>query len=407
MAMMLNEGKINNYLKEANSFLLSKKDGVVCPMEETRCIQLLPHATKIMEKAIYQKLVQSGIFDTGPYQTGFKIGSSCGHAQAQVIQKICADTLKRKKGRRVYCFIDVAKAFDSVDRTKLFRILDERILKAKQKANEASDINLLEKLEMAQKALTPLKDMYDGHKLITGTESFETTNGVIQGAVNSPQLFAVYLEEYLFKDPIIKNFCEFKNLLAFADDMVLICNSYSELRDVLKRLTIVLREAGLEINIKKSEILSTRNANLPENGDWQTDDEDTHPIVKHYRESSEPYVHRKGAKENPIALDSAPMEIDQQAEAAPKTRIDHKVICGMKIVEKFKYLGLELGSTKAEIEKNARTQVQKYVSIVHGKVNTGDEGCNNAVVSAYARSLFLFMMPPLVANNILGCDETT
>jgi hypothetical protein len=79
----------------------------------------------------------------------------------------------------------------------------------------------------------------------------------------------------------------------------------------------------------------------------------------------------------------------------------------MKIVEKFKYLGLELGTTKLEIEKNARTQVQKYVAIVHGKVNTGDEGCNNAVVSAYARSLFLFMMPPLVANNILGCDETT
>lgn len=38
MAMMLNSGKIINYLKEANSFLLSKKDGVVCPLDETRCI---------------------------------------------------------------------------------------------------------------------------------------------------------------------------------------------------------------------------------------------------------------------------------------------------------------------------------------------------------------------------------
>jgi hypothetical protein len=96
MAEILNSGIIPDYLKEAGSFLLSKKDGVVCPLEETRCIQLLPHALKIMEKAIYAKMVQSKIFETGQYQTGFKAGSSCGVAQSEIIQAICKDTAKNK-----------------------------------------------------------------------------------------------------------------------------------------------------------------------------------------------------------------------------------------------------------------------------------------------------------------------
>lgn len=42
-----------------------------------------------------------------------------------------------------------------------------------------------------------------------------------------------------------------------------------------------------------------------------------------------------------------------------------------------------------------------------GKTQTGDEGCDNSIVSAYARSLYLFMLPPLVANQILGLEEIT
>ncbi len=46
-----------------------------------------------------------------------------------------------------------------------------------------------------------------------------------------------------------------------------------------------------------------------------------------------------------------------------------------------------------------------YVANVGSKTCTGDKSCDNTIVSAYARSLFLFMVPPLVANDILGEAE--
>lgn len=124
MATMLNRGVIPNHLKKASAFLLSKKDGVVCPIQETRCIQLLSHAYKIMEKAIYKKVKEHPVLQTGDYQTGFKEGSSCGTAQAQVLQMICEDSKRRKLNRRVYGFIDIAKAYDSVDRELMFKVID-------------------------------------------------------------------------------------------------------------------------------------------------------------------------------------------------------------------------------------------------------------------------------------------
>jgi hypothetical protein len=55
--------------------------------------------------------------------------------------------------------------------------------------------------------MTVLKDLYKGHVTQIGSESFETHNGVLQGAVTSPDLFAIYLEALLFSDPILKELC--------------------------------------------------------------------------------------------------------------------------------------------------------------------------------------------------------
>lgn len=149
----------------------------------------------------------------------------------------------------------------------------------------------------------------------------------------------------MFKDPVIKALCQTKRLFAFADDMVLISESYSELKDVMERLIPVLREAGLEINIKKSEILSSRNSELPETGLWDSDDEDTADIVKHHRPAN---YGRKGAQSNnPISLDQ-PIIIDATGNNPKivRTKIIRNEIMGMKIVDKFKYLGLQLSTTK-------------------------------------------------------------
>jgi hypothetical protein len=101
--------------------------------------------------------------------------------------------------------------------------------------------------------------MYMGHKLITGSESFETTNGVIQGSVNSPMLFSVYLEHFLFKDPLIKDLCNRNKLLAFADDMVVVAESWSDVRTIMSHLTKTLEDGGLLLSLPKSIIMTTRD----------------------------------------------------------------------------------------------------------------------------------------------------
>jgi hypothetical protein len=147
---------------------------------------------------------------------------------------ICEDSKRRKLNRRVYGFIDIAKAYDSVDRELMFKVIDERIQEAGEKANALKDVATISKLLELQQVLTPLKNMYEGHVLKNGDEEFETTNGVIQGSVNSPWLFSIYLEHFLFQEPTIKRLCEEKKILAFADDMVIMSESWSEYRYVCK-----------------------------------------------------------------------------------------------------------------------------------------------------------------------------
>lgn len=48
-------------------------------------------------------------------------------------------------------------------------------------------------------------------------------------------------------------------------------------------------------------------------------------------------------------------------------RKEIKTICGMKIVENFRYLGIDMACNKADIVKNVKGQIAKYVKCVKGK----------------------------------------
>jgi hypothetical protein len=78
IATMMNTRSIPDYLKIAKCMLLSKKSGIVCKPEESRCINLLNHTFKVMEIVIKTRMDDSPYFATGEYQAGFKKGASCG-----------------------------------------------------------------------------------------------------------------------------------------------------------------------------------------------------------------------------------------------------------------------------------------------------------------------------------------
>lgn len=93
--------------------------------------------------------------------------------------------------------------------------------------------------------------------------------------MNSPWLFSLYLEHFLFSCPKVKALCDEEDLLAFADDLFVHSESWSDLRGRLKCLEDALEPGSLIFNKKKSEIMTRRNRMQPtDTADWQTDAED-------------------------------------------------------------------------------------------------------------------------------------
>ena len=82
-------------------------------------IALISHASKVMLK-ILQALLQQYVNQELPdVQAGFRKGRG---ARAQVAS-ICWIIWKAREFQRNFCLIDYAKAFDSVDHNKLWKIL--------------------------------------------------------------------------------------------------------------------------------------------------------------------------------------------------------------------------------------------------------------------------------------------
>ena len=66
---MMNACYVPAYIKQAKFMLLSKK-AVLLKITNTCGNQLLTFAFKVMEKVIYARIMDSGLFETGSYQAG-------------------------------------------------------------------------------------------------------------------------------------------------------------------------------------------------------------------------------------------------------------------------------------------------------------------------------------------------
>ena len=76
----------------------------------------------------------------------------------------------------------------------------------------------------------------------------------------SPLLFNIYLEEALKTSPKLEQVRRRGDLLAFADDMLFMSNSRTEVEEIVNGLASLEVYFNLRLNKKKSEILTAENA---------------------------------------------------------------------------------------------------------------------------------------------------
>ena len=158
-----------------------------------------------------------------------------------------------KKGREFqkniyFCFIDYAKAFDCVDRKKLWKILKE--------------------MGIPDHLTCLLRNLYAGEEATvrTGhgtTDWFQIGKGVCQGCILSPCLFN-FCAEYIMRNTGlaeaqagIKTAGRNINNLRYVDDTTLMAKSEERLKSLLMKVKEESEKVGLKLNIQRTKTMAS------------------------------------------------------------------------------------------------------------------------------------------------------
>jgi len=201
--------------------LVKNKGGDMTDINNYRAIAVSNAETKILESIILSMVTSSACEDK--YQFGFKAGHSTS---------LCTGVLKQtvsyyvSRGSHVLaCFVDFSKAFDRVNYWKLFhQLLDDGI--------PASIVKFLAYWYSNQLAVVRW------HNNVSAP--FTIGNGTKQGGVLSPYLFTRYIRQLLYAISSCGVGCMIcgmsVNILAYADDIVLLAPSWKALQIMLDLL---------------------------------------------------------------------------------------------------------------------------------------------------------------------------
>ena len=132
--------------------------------------------------------------------------------------------------------LDMSKAFDTVDRMKLFDELEEIL--------EDDEIHILSKLTNQPEIKVKI------HNKVSN--SFITNTGIMQGDCLSAILFILYLAKCL-KKPLKIKMKGFSIQPKFADDLTFLGTSKVQIDEIEKKLPNILKEYNLEVNLTKTE----------------------------------------------------------------------------------------------------------------------------------------------------------
>ena len=224
------------------------KKGALNDCNNWRGITLLSVPSKILGKIIIKRISEAVNKTLRKEQAGFRRGHSCAD-QIFALRNIIEQCTEWQ--RRLYVnFVDFEKAFDSVHRESLWKILRHYGIPAK--------------------LVQLIKSFYQNFRCTVGSGNtlFEVKTGVRQGCVMSTVLFTLVIDWVMRKTtedtPRGIRWTLFSTLedLDFADDLALLSHTHQHMQDKTNRLHNFGQNIGLQISTRKTETM-TLNITTP------------------------------------------------------------------------------------------------------------------------------------------------
>ena len=227
--------------------MMYKKKGKKDDLSSYRPIALANCTAKLFTTALNTRIVRwcEANCRIPEWQAGFREGRGCMD-NIFVLNTIIQLHLRKERGKIYGLFVDFTGAFNTIDHQILW--------------------DKLRKVGLSSKLINIIRDFYSKSNIKISnssqlSNSIKVTKGVLQGETLSPLLFALFLhdlESFMLERGIrgvsVNHLTEIL-LLAYADDIVFLADSYIGMKKVLKIFYEYCQVNKLSINLKKTKII--------------------------------------------------------------------------------------------------------------------------------------------------------
>ena len=235
--------------REGHLVKLPKK-GDLHECSNYRGIMLLSVPGKVLSRVILERLKKVTETKIRDEQAGFRQNRSCTDQTATL--RIVVEQSIEWNSPLYINFVDYEKAFDSLDRETLWKLLRHYGIPEKI-------TNLIKKMyeNMASRVI------HEGQL----TEPFEVKTGVRQGCLLSPFLFLLAIDWIMRtttagrRNGIQWSLTQQLEDLDFADDLALLSHSHAQMQDKTTTLNRISKQTGLNIHREKTKIMRINTGN--------------------------------------------------------------------------------------------------------------------------------------------------
>ena len=227
---------------------LAAQEGQHIRYKELQANQFAPHNLQRDSCILLQWILQTLDFHQPREQAGFRAGFpkiDHLHVINQLQEKVHEYNIPL-----CFAFVDYEKAFDSIEFQPIFHVL-------KNHGIDKANLYIIKHLHHEATSVICLN---------TDNKKFRLQRGVRQGDNISPRLFTTCLQDAIigkisWKDRGIKTDNEYLSHLIFADDIVLIAKSTSELQRMVQDIHETSKPVGLNMHLGKTKVMCNPEVN--------------------------------------------------------------------------------------------------------------------------------------------------